>query len=87
MWSGYAAIADSVSAAWQTGSASAGGTPPMGPRRRRLSNQATHSGVAYSMVSQESAKARRWMTSALQRRLVVWAKTLSQLSPTRLTDG
>ena len=68
-------------------SASACGMLPMGFSRRRLLNQSIHSRVANSTALKVRHEPRRWMTSALNRPLMVSASALSQLSPTLQTDG
>ena len=59
----------------------------MGSNRRRVLNQSTHSRVAYSTVSKLRQSPRRWMTSALNRPLIVSARALSWEAPTLPTDG
>jgi len=59
----------------------------MGSSRRRVLNQSTHSRVAHSTASKLRQGPRRWMTSALQRPLIVSAKALSWLSPTLPAEG
>ena len=58
-------------------SASVGGMFPIGSSRRRLLNQSTHSSAAYSTASKLRQGPRRWMTSALNRPLIVSARALS----------
>jgi hypothetical protein len=50
---------------------------PIGSSRRRLLNQSTHSRVANSTVSKLRHGPRLWMTSALNRPLMVSARALS----------
>ena len=50
---------------------------PIGSSRRRLLNQSTHSRVANSTAAMLRHKPRRWMTSALNRPLIVSARALS----------
>src|SRR5205823_12134326 len=58
-------------------SASAGVMLPIGSRMRRLLNQSTHSRVAYSTASKDFHGPRLWITSALNRPLMVSASASS----------
>src|ERR671910_1212647 len=60
---------------------------PIGSSRRRLLNQSTHSRVASSMASKLRHGPRRWITSALNKPLIVSARALSYESPVLPTDG
>jgi hypothetical protein len=68
---------DAVS--WKPLSASAGGICPIGPRRRRWLNQSTHLRVSHSTASAVLQDGRRWITSALNRPMIVSASALKLL--------
>jgi len=71
---GQAARAEILARVSERASASAGGTWPTGPSRRRASNPSTHSTVANATASNERHGPRRWMTCALNRPVPVLAK-------------
>jgi hypothetical protein len=59
----------------------------MGSSRRRVLNQSTHARVANSTASNERHGLRRWITSVLNRPMIVSARALSYASPTLPTVG
>src|SRR5215216_5674926 len=66
---------------------SAGGTEPMGSRRRRWLNQSTPSKVAYSTWSMPFQGPRRRISSVLYSPMIVSARALSKLSPREPTEA
>ncbi len=60
---------------------------PIGSSRRVWLNQSTHSRVANSTASRLRHGPRRWITSALNKPLIVSARALSYESPTLPTEG
>src|SRR5437762_13045847 len=67
-------------------SASAGVMLPIGSRMRRLLNQSTHSRVAYTTASKDFHGPRLWITSALNRPLMVSASERIVVAVTDTAD-